>query len=549
MLNRLLRAPVYLLSLILSALPIPGKAAPAPDRPAYAGPGISRETRADSLTDSVRAVPVSNSVPATLTPSGKGIVPGSSAQFASGNHGVASVDIARMPSGRSEQMATAPANHAQYIDSLGVWNGRNPTNWNLNYGDIWGYTAPDGSEYALLNVRSEGLSIINIDGNVPVEVGFAAAIFTSGVGFPDSKDVKVYGQYAYLVNQYAPVQVIDLSDVTAPYTVDSLHIGGSGSNLGGAHNAYIEGPYLYVTGGEGPLGQGVSIFDLTDPSRPVALGGFHEIYYHDIFVRNDTAFAAATTSGVDVLDLTVKSSPVRIHTFGYDGNWVHNTATSEDGNFLFVGDENGTNGRWTRVFDVSDVTNPVMVAEIIVDPNGTTHNSYVLGAYLYIAHYKKGLRVIDISDESNPIEVAFYDTYPGGGDRFNGAWSVYPYFASGKLIVSDLISGLFVLKLSETLQIRDDQKSVPDEFYLAQNHPNPFNATTTLEFGLPGDDVVTLTVHDLLGREVSRLDLGWHNAGRHSVTWDAGELPSGIYFARLTTKAGYSKSVKITMLK
>ena len=65
MLNRLLRAPIYALILILSARPIPGKAAPAPDRPAHAGPGISRETRTDSVTDSVRAVPVSNPVPAT----------------------------------------------------------------------------------------------------------------------------------------------------------------------------------------------------------------------------------------------------------------------------------------------------------------------------------------------------------------------------------------------------------------------------------------------------------------------------------------------------
>ena len=55
--------------------------------------------------------------------------------------------------------------------------------------------------------------------------------------------------------------------------------------------------------------------------------------------------------------------------------------------------------------------------------------------------------VIDVSDPTAPFEIAHYDTYLPGGYGYKGAWNVYPYFASGKIIVSDLQSGLIVLTL------------------------------------------------------------------------------------------------------
>ncbi|RMH85617.1 MAG: T9SS C-terminal target domain-containing protein, partial [Calditrichaeota bacterium] len=82
----------------------------------------------------------------------------------------------------------------------------------------------------------------------------------------------------------------------------------------------------------------------------------------------------------------------------------------------------------------------------------------------------------------------------------------------------------------------DDElpESVPSAFKLAQNYPNPFNPSTTIEFTLPEAAMVKLTIYNALGQEVATLVNGWMNAGTHQTTWEAGNLPSGIYFYRLS---------------
>ncbi|MCY3612424.1 MAG: hypothetical protein OXH51_12915, partial [Gemmatimonadetes bacterium] len=61
--------------------------------------------------------------------------------------------------------------------------------------------------------------------------------------------------------------------------------------------------------------------------------------------------------------------------------------------------------------------------------------------------YRYGLHVLDISDPENPREVAAFDTAPyKEGPGFGGAWSNYPYFESGTVIVTSMQEGLFVLK-------------------------------------------------------------------------------------------------------
>ncbi|MGE3180234.1 MAG: hypothetical protein AB7N71_01280, partial [Phycisphaerae bacterium] len=74
------------------------------------------------------------------------------------------------------------------------------------------------------------------------------------------------------------------------------------------------------------------------------------------------------------------------------------------------------------------------------------HNLYTRGNYLYEANYVSGLRIFDTTDPLAPVEVASFDTEPDAFvTGFNGAWSCYPYFPSGTVIVSDMQKGLFVL--------------------------------------------------------------------------------------------------------
>ncbi len=88
----------------------------------------------------------------------------------------------------------------------------------------------------------------------------------------------------------------------------------------------------------------------------------------------------------------------------------------------------------------------------------------------------------------------------------------------------------------------------PTSYSLDQNYPNPFNPSTMITYQMPNDGFVTLKIYDMLGREVRTLVNGYKSQGRYSVTFDASNLASGIYFYQL--KAGdYSSIKKMVLLK
>lgn len=85
-------------------------------------------------------------------------------------------------------------------------------------------------------------------------------------------------------------------------------------------------------------------------------------------------------------------------------------------------------------------------------------------------------------------------------------------------------------------------------FNLDQNHPNPFNPTTTISFAIPSSELVNLTVYDMLGREVAVLVNSQKDAGSYKVQFDASNLAAGIYIYRL--KAGrFEHSRKLLLIK
>ncbi|HUF10188.1 MAG TPA: fibronectin type III domain-containing protein [Rhodothermales bacterium] len=98
------------------------------------------------------------------------------------------------------------------------------------------------------------------------------------------------------------------------------------------------------------------------------------------------------------------------------------------------------------------------------------------------------------------------------------------------------------------LTTSSETEELPTEFSLEQNYPNPFNPSTTIRYNLPEAADVELIVLDALGRVVDDLGSRRTAPGAHTVMWDAGSRPSGIYFVRMEAK-GYVGLRRMVLLR
>ncbi len=112
------------------------------------------------------------------------------------------------------------------------------------------------------------------------------------------------------------------------------------------------------------------------------------------------------------------------------------------------------------------------------------------------------------------------------------------------------VVGLDKWNENHDIKLPDDNSNAshPVEFALHGNYPNPFNAATNINFSLVYGGEVDLTVYNIAGREVAKLVDGYLSAGTHSIRWNAADMPSGIYYAKLTN-LGKTSIKKMTLVK
>jgi hypothetical protein len=93
-----------------------------------------------------------------------------------------------------------------------------------------------------------------------------------------------------------------------------------------------------------------------------------------------------------------------------------------------------------------------------------------------------------------------------------------------------------------------DDNIIPNRSFLSRNYPNPFNATTVIEFYLDRPTNVTIDIFNILGQKVAALAKGEFPAGKNRIAWEATNQPSGLYFYVLTT-GDTSERGKMVLLK
>lgn len=102
--------------------------------------------------------------------------------------------------------------------------------------------------------------------------------------------------------------------------------------------------------------------------------------------------------------------------------------------------------------------------------------------------------------------------------------------------------------VDEATDITDGVDGLPTSFGLSQNYPNPFNPTTTIQYDLPKNSDVSLTIYNITGQKVSEFNQENQPAGSHIFKWDATQVSSGIYFYKLTA-GDFTATKKMMLLK
>ena len=244
------------------------------------------------------------------------------------------------------------------------------------------------------------------------------------------------------------------------------------NTFGNAHNIAIneDSGYAYVVGTSraDDYNGGVHFIDISNPTSPNEVGGYGgEGYTHDAQVVNyigpdsdyneKEIFVGSNESKLVFVDVTDKENPISISSIDYENvAYTHQGWFTEDQKYFILGDEadeieRGGNTR-TIIIDVTDLDDPKVYHFYYSPTPAIDHNGYVKGDTFFLANYTSGIRIIDISgiSEKEINELGFFDTYPiNNSTSFNGVWSVYPYFESGIISISDSNSGLFLVKKSQ----------------------------------------------------------------------------------------------------
>ena len=306
--------------------------------------------------------------------------------------------------------------------------------------DIWGYTDPDGHEFALVG-HTSGTYIFDVSTNPhePIEVGFFSGPNVT------HRDLKVHEHYCYSINDDAPggIDIINLEDPFNPTFVGTYN-----TTFDRGHNIFIADGYAYVFGAN-TGNRGCRILDLTDPENPLEVGSWEGAYFHDGYVKNDTLYGCDLYNGsLYIVDVSDKTNPTTMVEYNYSNYGCHSVWVSDDSKYAITADEK--NGGYINIFDIQDFSNINHLStwhpnEANVS-NESAHNVFFKDDLLYISYYVYGTRIVDMSDPSNPIEVGYYDFYPGQSGLYSGNWGTYPYTANGLIYSTDFSgNGLFVM--------------------------------------------------------------------------------------------------------
>jgi hypothetical protein len=146
--------------------------------------------------------------------------------------------------------------------------------------------------------------------------------------------------------------------------------------------------------------------------------------------------------------------------------------------------------------------------------------------------------IIELMEENN-VTTAYID------------WTVYALDSTDTLEAENAPFSLIIN--GENALSAFAEELIPAQYALHQNYPNPFNPVTTVRYDLPESDLVTITIYDMLGKEITTIVNEVQDAGYKSIFWNATNdygqsVSAGIYLYQIKT-TGFVQTKKMILLK
>lgn len=232
-------------------------------------------------------------------------------------------------------------------------------------------------------------------------------------------------------------------------------------------------------------------------------------------------------------------------------NWVTSVDISYDGTYIAIGtliflSSSSFDGR-VRYFKISNGSTPLWTYSGLGDEvecvRISKNNKILVAASWGHTNSLKEDLVVFRADPGNG-NILFGVNTPGSAFVCDVSDDGTSVIGGGKAVHARVMGSggtLYNIFVDTTMpvNIKNISSVVPEKLNLKQNYPNPFNQITVIEFDIPefyNDEIVNLKVYDVLGKEVKNLVTDRLKAGTYKFTFDAGNLPSGIYFYKLLVR-------------
>ena len=343
-----------------------------------------------------------------------------------------------------------------------------------------------------LDIKNDFAYLANYDGglkilniNNPINPIEVGSLTNLG----NTRDIKYYDNHVYIASDPLGLLIVNVENPDAPYLVKSLNLGQSALGID------IIYPYAYVACAD----LGVRIVNISNINSI-----FLEAYYNtlnsasDIFVKTNIVYTADYQGGLQIFRNDLPGAiPVELTSFSTFVN--NNTITIN----------------WVTATELNNK-----------------------GFYL---ERKKN----NDADEPDFKEIGYIEG-KGNSTEINKYTFTDKNLSSGKY--SYRLKQMDFDGTANYSQVVDAEIELPQNFELSYNYPNPFNASTNINFSIPSDCNVSIIIYNILGEQINNISFGNLSAGYYNHKFDASLYSSGVYFYTIIAKE-INKNNKFTKVR